>query len=381
MKGFKFKTSLIIVFGALFLMITCKDQDDTFKQFVVEGGIRYLGAVSGAKSYIGYERIKVIFSIADPETSKVGIYWNDYADSLMINVYAGQLVEEIIPLNEGTYNLYFKSFDSKGNSSNPIELLSQSVGSTFINSLSHRLMSSKTTTGKNDLRIEWSNADSGMGARFTDVIYTAVDGSEKRIRVENSTDVTEIDDYKQGTAFRRTTFYNIDNEWLDSIIPGWRIENTLVIDKSIGAVIDFSSENGDNTASKIYDGNVQNTWETSTNYPEFVTIDLGLEIPVVGVSITPATQYTNGRADPRAPTRVRFESSLDNETWENLGEFTYDNSLYAGGRYFDLPLASARYFRFTGIECTSAPVFSSGIGGPGTTKMLLSELSVYFKLD
>ena len=380
MKSFIFKTSVILMIAALFTMTTCKDQDETFKKYTVEGGIRYLGAVSGAKAIIGMERIKVMFSVADPETTLVGVYWDDYTDSVMIDVHAGQLVEEIIPMKEGSYALFIKSFDSKGNSSNPLELAAQSVGNTFINSLSHRSITSKTTTGNNDLHIEWTNAESGLGARFTDIIYTSVNGSEKRIRVENAEDVTEINDYKQGTTFRRTTFYSIDNEWLDSITPGWRVENTLIVSKSIGSVIDYSSQNGDNVASRFYDNNTQNTWETNSSYPEFATIDLGLELPLVGASIYPATQFTNGRADPRAPTRVRFEASLDNDTWVNLGEYSYDNSLYRGDRYFDLPLTTARYLRFTGIECTSAPVYSAGIGGPGTNKMMLSEMSVYFQL-
>ena len=381
MKNFIFKTPAILIIAALFAMTTCKEQDETFKKYTVEGGIRYLGAVSGAKAHVGLERIKLVFSVADPETTKVGVYWNDYTDSVMINVNAGQLVEEIIPLSEGSYALFIKSYDSMGNSSNPLELPAQSVGSTFISSLPQRGMTSRTTTGNNDMHIEWTNAASGMGARFTDIIYTSVSGNEKRIRVENATDETNIDDYKFGTSFRMNTFYSIDNEWLDSITPGWRNVNTLIVGKSIGSVIAFSSQSDANTASRFYDGSTQNTWETTANYPEFATIDLGLEVPVVNVSIIPATQFTNGRADPRAPTRVRFEASLDNETWVNLGEFTYDNSIYGGSRNFELPLTNARYIRFTGLECTSSPIYGGGIGGPGNTKMMLSEMHVYFQLN
>jgi hypothetical protein len=381
MKNFIYKTSVIMMIAACLMTVSCKDQDHTFREFVVEGGIRYLGAVSSAKALIGFERIEVQFSVADPETSKVGIYWNDYADSLMVNVEAGQFVKQIIPFSEATYALFIKSFDSKGNSSNPIELSARSVGNNFINTLSHRMISSKTTTGGNDLYIEWSNAESSLGARFTDLIYTTVNGTEKRIRIDNSTGSTTLTDYKARTAFRRTTYYSIDNEWLDSITPGWHIENTIVIDKSIGSVIDYSSQNGDNAASRFYDNNYQNTWETSENYPGFATIDLGTEVPVVGINITPATQYTNGRADPRAPTLVRFESSLDNEHWVDFGEFPYDNSIYSGSRNFSIPLTNARYIRFTGIECATSPIYGGGIGGPGNTKMLLSELSVSFQLN
>jgi len=371
---------IIVALLTTMMIFSCKDQDETFKQYVVEGGISYLGAVSGAKVRIGKERLEVSFSVADPATSKVGIFWNDYQDSLMINVSPGEQVKQIIELSEGTYTLNVKSYDSKGNSSNPVELAGRTVGDTYINSLSYRGIDSKITKGGNDLIIDWSVAEVGLGARLTDLIYTSTNGTEKRILVNNEDDITEISDYKQGTPFRRTTYYSVDNLWLDTIIPGWQTDTTLVIDKSIGSVIDFSSENGDNKAAKFYDGNMQNTWETSNNYPEYAVIDMGIEIPVVGIGVLAATQYTNGRADPRAPTKVLFEASLDNETWVNLGEYDYNNSLYAGQRYFIVPETKARYVRFTGLECTSAPYYSGGIGGPNTTKMFLSELSIYFKL-
>ena len=380
MKRFIFKTLAMMLVAALFMTTSCKEQDVTFREYVVEGGIRYLGSVAGAKASVGIDRIELSFSVADAETSMVGVFWNDYGDSLMIDVTGGEQVNRIIPLKEGSYTLFLKSYDSKGNSSNPLELSARSVGSNFISTITHRGMS-KLTSGNNDLRLTWSNAETYMGARFTELIYTTVNGNEKRIRIENSSDLTVIDDYKDGTAFRRTTYYSPDNQWLDTIIPGWRIENTITFAKSRGSVIDFSSEDGSNTAALFYDGNTQNTWLTNKGYPEYATIDIGAELPVAGIGITPATQFTNGLADPRAPTRVRIEASRDNENWVNLGEYSYDNSLYTTDtRNFEVPLTNARYIRFTGLECTFAPVFGSGIGGPGTNKMALSELSVYIQL-
>jgi hypothetical protein len=108
---------------------------------------------------------------------------------------------------------------------------------------------------------------------------------------------------------------------------------------------------------------------------------LGKEVPVVSFTLVPSIKYTNGRADPRAPTKVRFEVSTDNEAWTNIGEYNYDNGLYYYERIFDVEPVNARYVRFTGVECTEAPSYNTGIGGANTVKMVLAELDVNFQLE
>ncbi|MDR1524198.1 MAG: discoidin domain-containing protein [Tannerella sp.] len=361
------------------VLSSCKDQDVMFKQYVVEGGIPYLGTVSGAKIRIGINRLELSFSVADPATTKVGVYWNDYGDSVIIAVNPGELVKKIIDLPEGQYSLFIKSYDARGNSSNPYELVTQTVGEKYIASLAHRGISKKTTSFNSDLYIDWEAP--GSGTRFTDVIYTSTDGSEKRIRVENGSNETKIDDYKQGTAFKRTTYYSPDNLWLDTLST-MRTESDLTVDKKIGRVIAYSTQTSGDEASKFYDGDINTVWQTNGNYPEYATVDLGREVPVISFVIVPSKKYTGGQADPRAPTKVRFEVSSDNNTWTTVGEYDYDNGLYYDNeRSFKLDQpVNVRYVRFTGVECTDAPIYNAGIGGPNTVKMLLAELNVNFQL-
>jgi hypothetical protein len=376
--------STISGFVAIAVMMSvfssCKDQDVMFRQYTVKGGISYLGAVSGARSRIGINRLELSFSVADPVTTKVGVYWNDYGDSVMIDVEPGELVKKIIELPEGPYSLFIISYDARGNSSNPYELITQTVGDRYITSLAHRGIRKKTTSFNSDLYIEWEIADSGNGARFTDLVYTSTDGTEKRIRIENGVDNTKIDDYLQGSVFKRITYYSPDNLWLDSITPGIRTENSLTVDKKIGKVIAYSTETAGDEASKFYDDDQNTVWQTNNRYPEYATIDLGREVAVTSFSIVPSIKYTDGRADPRAPTKIRFEVSTDNNTWINVGEYEYDNGIYYYERFFEVEPVNARYVRFTGVECTYAPSYGGGIGGPNTVKMALAELNVNFKL-
>jgi hypothetical protein len=382
----KIQSGLPTVYGIVAIAVmtavisSCKDQDVMFKQYVVEGGISYLGAVSGAKAAIGINRLELSFSIADPATTKVGVYWNDYEDSVMIDVESGELVKKIIDLPEGQYSLFIKSYDARGNTSNPFELITRTVGEKYISALAHRTIRKKTTSFNSDLYIEWENADAANGARFTDLVYTSTDGAEKRIRIENGVDNTKIDDYQQGSVFKRITYYSLDNLWLDTITPGIRTENSLTMDKKIGTVVAYSTQTAGDEASKFYDDDNITVWQTDGQYPEYVAIDLGREVPVVSFTLVPSIKYTNGRADPRAPTKVRFEVSADGDEWINIGEYDYDNRLHNYNRIFEVEPVTARYVRFTGVECTSAPLYSSTIGGPNTVKMVLAELNVDVQL-
>lgn len=365
----------------ILILFSCKDQDEIFKEHVVEGGITYLGSISSLKAKIGFNRLEVNFKVIDATTTKVGIYWNDYQDSVMVNIGKEKTIRQIIELPEGEYSLFVKSFDQFRNSSNPVELITRTIGESYMTGISHRAMKSRTTSFNNDLTIEWQNADPINGARFTELIYTDINSKEKRIRVENGDVTTFIDDYKQGTIFKRITYYSPDNQWLDTITPHVVTESTLMIDKSLGSVIEYSTQNSSYPASNFYNGNLADTWFTNNNYPEYIVIDLGMEIPVSSFSIWPSYQMTGAVADPRAPTHIKFEGSLDKIEWINLGEFNYDNSLFFHERIFEIPVTNARYIRFTGIECKDAPIFNSGIGGSGNKLLSLAELDVFFKLE
>ncbi|MDR1155027.1 MAG: discoidin domain-containing protein [Bacteroidales bacterium] len=367
-----------VVLACIMPVPSCKEQDAMFKQYAVEGGIPYLGAVSGAKARIGVNRLEVSFSVTDPATAKVGIYWNEYEDSVMIAVEPGEQVRKMIDLPEGPYSLFIKSYDAQGNASNPFELITRTVGAKYLATLAHRSFKKKTTGFNSDLRIEWETA--AGDARFTDLVYTATDGTEKSLRIGNGVSETQIDDYKQGTVFRRTTYYSPDNLWLDSITPAPRTENELTVDKRLGRVIAYSTQTGGEEAAKFYDDDANTVWQTGNSYPEYITIDLGVEVPVTGFSVVPSIKHTDGKADPRAPTTVRFEVSTDNDAWTSLGAYNYDNGTYFYERLFEVEQTSARYVRFTGVECTGAPLYGNGIGGPNTVKMVLAELNVNFKL-
>jgi len=373
--------TIIVVLIVLLSLFSCKDQDVMFKEYVVEGGRTYLGNVSGLSARIGYNRLEISFNIVDPKTTKVGIYWNDYQDSLMVETGSSRTLTRIIDLPESHYSLFVISYDKDGNRSNAAELITRTVGDQYYAALSNRGLSA-TSTFNNDLTIDWHTPDAFNGSRLVDLTYTTTANTLKTIRVENDVSKTILADYKQGTSLSRITYFSPDNQWLDTIITPVGIVDILKVDNKIGTVIDYSTQSGSYRASNFYNGLTNDTWLTTGNYPQYATIDIGVEAPISRIDITPSGQLTNNFSDPRAPTLIRLEYSLNNDEWFAIGEFDYDNSLSSGNRSYKIePVVYARYVRFTGVECLSSPIYRPGIGGPGNRLMSLSEISFYSPLN
>ena len=63
----------------------CKEIDDSFKDFVVPGGIVYPQKVVNPMVNSGYQRIKISWLRgADPSVTKARIFWNNYNDSIEV---------------------------------------------------------------------------------------------------------------------------------------------------------------------------------------------------------------------------------------------------------------------------------------------------------
>jgi hypothetical protein len=141
-------------------------------------------------------------------------------------------------------------------------------------------------------------------------------------------------------------------------------------EKTRWSVVDFSSNHGgDNVVAHAIDGNYQNRWHSQDDpRPHFITIDMSETLTIVRFGIWPSVfDRPAGEADPRMPSKIRYEVSNDNVNWTSVGEFPYDNSITnLEGRFFDITPVVARYFRLTSVEWTEAP-------------MVLGELDVYVR--
>ncbi|MCQ0112891.1 F5/8 type C domain-containing protein [Zhouia amylolytica] len=140
-------------------------------------------------------------------------------------------------------------------------------------------------------------------------------------------------------------------------------------DKSNWEIVDFSSQEAggegpvNGYATAAIDGDVNTFWHSawstgSPSYPHWITADMK-EVKVVSRVVL----FTRNN-DSRGMTKFTIEGSLDNTTWEMIGEFDFDNTDFSGQSYRLSSNPEMRYIRMTAIE------------GPNNFTFL-AELDVY----
>ncbi|WP_200975991.1 discoidin domain-containing protein [Echinicola sp. 20G] len=128
-----------------------------------------------------------------------------------------------------------------------------------------------------------------------------------------------------------------------------------IFDKSDWEIVDFSSEEavGEGSANGqaifVLDGDVSTFWHSqwygaSPAFPHHFTIDMK-EVKVVS-RVELFRRQNNGTG----MTKFRIEGSLDNESWEVLGEFDFDNQTNDGQRYRLPSNPEIRYIKMVATE-------------------------------
>lgn len=358
----------------MIFFIGCKDQDELYRQYVTTGGIVYPSKAENATTKPGIDKVYIYWMNTTNTVTKAGIWWNNYNDSLMVNIPAGtDTVSVSVDVPEGIYSFFIKTFDKDNNVSIPVEVIGRSIGDKYLSGFHNRSVTGYRTKGLNSLIIEWDLPDYSRGVLYSEIVYMSMDNTEKTFRVLADENTTEISDYKAGTTFKYSTIYQPDPEEELTVSTVYKsIANAyLLLDKSIGKVIDKSSTHPDPTCHEkgIYDGDREKSRWRSANgkYPHFVTVDLGAETIIERLVIWPS--FYDGYPDRRMPSLLRWETSLDNTTWTSIGEYEYiydPTETNWNAREYFVPPTNARYIKLTGLDDPS-----------GTGVMIFGELDVY----
>lgn len=368
MKSIHWYSTILSLFICL---IGCKKMDSTYKQYIVPGGLPYTGKVTNAKAYAGKNRIKIAWPKSkDPNVVKAKIFWNNYADSIEVDVPSNlDTISVIIDnLPEKSYTFNVLTYDGKGIPSIPVELLSGSYGEKYQEQLLNRPVNSLIIDVDGKITIDWGNADISSGAVFSELKYvnTAGNPATKRFSVKEPKSL--LTDLKSGTRFEYRTEFRPDTLYsIDSFFTNYAESHELTISKASWKVIDFSSEhdNGSNAVKNFIDGTDGTRWHSRADgrgYPHFATIDMGVERTITQFGIW-RTTFENG-GDNRAPNKIQFFTSTDNTTWADQGVFDF-NRLINGEQIILLPLKPrARYFKFVAVS------------GP-ENNMVIGEISAY----
>ncbi len=356
-----------IMITGLFLVniMACKEMDSTYKDLIVPGGIVYPGKAASPQVYPGHNRVKISwFRGSDPSVVKARIFWNNYTDSVEVDVPTGKDTISCIleDLPENTYSFFIRTYDKAGNISIPVEVLGTVYGEQYQASILNRSIE-LCSISETAVTVEWGAADT-TSVYATEVKYTDNAGEEKVLYTPGNESVLTIPDMKKGTTFRYRTIYVPDYVSIDTFYTSFTENTKYFLDKSNWRVIAFSSQHNSTEANRvtnIIDGKPGTRWHTNAStsyYPHFVTVDMGFEWIITGFEIF------RMKDDDRACDTFQLFTSTDNATWVDLGVFDF-NRLINDGQFYEIQShPQARYFKFVGLT------------GP-QKYMVMGEISAY----
>lgn len=325
--------TIIHLFTGLFITIAivgCKKMDSTYEQFIVPGSVTYVGKAAKAVAQSGNQRVKISWPRgSDPNVVKARIYWDNFADSVEIDIPANvdTVSHTFENLQEKTYSFVIRTFDNKGNKSIPVELISRSYGVNYAEGLQNRSVLSSEMDNLGVLRINWARADISSGAFETEVKYASLLGPEKIVKIKSKDSVTAITDYKPGTPAKFSTKFLPDSLAIDTF---YSTSQTLNIAAKFAKTTWTATANSAEPSAQLpnggpaqltIDNRTDTYWHTNHtnaqgNYPYWLAYDFKTSLTVTRVELT-----SRGRFFGEDFTEFMLQGSDDGSNWSNYGVF------------------------------------------------------------
>ncbi len=220
------KRNILLFLGCCIATIACTPMD-AYRDFVPNGEITYTGKVDSIKTFSGNGRVVIQGLLtSDPRIVQVGALWNDYRDTLMLDVVRSENVDtilfEIDNLEENTWNFILKTYDEEGNTSVPVYAIAQAYGARYISTLSNRYLSTPIYEG-GVLTAEWAEADYLSNLLGTEFVYVNAENEEVLLWKDPSANdkLIEISDYKVGTTIKYRSLYIPDETCVDTFYTAY----------------------------------------------------------------------------------------------------------------------------------------------------------------
>ncbi|QEM11710.1 DUF4998 domain-containing protein [Mucilaginibacter rubeus] len=358
-----------------------KDHAKDYKKFLGDHEVVYTGAAQGAIVQSGNLRLGLKWKASsDPSIVKYVVYYNNNADSVVVNTDSktDSVSTVINNLAEYTYSFTIYSFDAKGNKSIPYEVNNAKVyGPIYTATLLNRGYDATTPytfTDDGYLKLNFITPDTiNVG---TTISYTDKNGeSVQKVLSGDSTSIT-IKDYRIGTPITYNSSYIPVRNALDvfkaqknDVFP--TINSIIQCDKSLFKESPLPNDMG------LYSGDtkVSNLWNGSTTpqaypnifhsddhdyLPRTITFDMGrvykhlTSIEEIGrnccnnpddFEVWGITDITNA-ATTKASNDPGWTAEAISKGWKLLKEVKRNDDGAAPFKVdFDANVAPARYIR------------------------------------
>ena len=365
LKQLHMRTKIFIGVIALLVVAACKKMDDNYKQYIIPGGIVYPGKPIQAKFHPGKYRAMVSWKRGtDPKITKARIYWNNFTDSVEVQIAPKQdSVSHIFTnLQENIYSYTIRTMDENGNKSVPVELTGSVFGDRYQASLLNRAIASAIIGEDDKLTIIWGAADTTNGARTTEVRYTTVDGQTATASFSAKKDTSYITGVQGSNGFEYRTVFTPDTLAVDTFytayqqMPGSFMQIAPTTWTATADTYELTGQQPNGAPSKVLDGDIGTYWHTNhskspvTGYPHWLAFNMNRRVKVDRVVLASRSDYV--REDF---TDFIVQGSDDGTTWQNYGNFTLAE--IAGPQTFTLTGAPVmRYLRIWQVRnATGSP--------------------------
>lgn len=289
------KSYLLLVLFALFAVISCEKMEDMHYKYIENGEIRYSTKLDSVETFAGNGRVLITGILQNPfSVNKIGIYYNEYNDSLSFPVtteadttFLSLLIEN---LEEKSYSFYIYTEDNEGNRSVKVTAFSSSYGERYQQGLLTRALNNISIQG-DTLTINWLPADEKE--RGTEFIYTDTLGQEVALSVDPDSSSTILTDFSQGFDYR--TLYVPEQTALDTFPSDWA-EKKISVWHSAGTINDPFDGPRDLNQNKVLEKKTDNIYEavyadySSDGYRMRLEINEDNTVNIIALGSTPVTE-------------------------------------------------------------------------------------------
>lgn len=369
-KIFRHPIVSCLLFIVPFFYVSCQKMDDSYRKFVVPGGITYPGKATSPVAHSGKNRVLITWLRGtDPTVVKANVFWNNYSDSIAVDVpQTGDTISVVIDdLPEQQYAFEIVTYNDKGDKSVPQEVLGSSFGDTYQTGLLNRYITQAINYGYDTAWIKWGSVDLASGNIATEISYIDTSGREKVKRFPISDTLSFISGINS-TEIKYRTVYLPDSTSIDTFYTAYDAYQILTkIDKKNMTITADSYEptaqlpNG--APEKAIDDDPNTFWHTDHTgvqppYPHWLAIDMKQTVSLALVQLT--SRPNSIAADF---TDFIIQGSQDGQNWSDYGTFKLPDAAGPQDFYLENP-PKIRYVR---IYMTKGPNYYSH----------LAELSLY----
>ncbi len=372
MKNCKRVYSPLFVFVLLSILISCEDMMDVHKEYIKGGEIIYAPKPDSVTFLPGKERILFRYWLYNsPNVTTVDIFWNSYADSMIIPVSPGtgldssDVILEDMP--EKSYTFYVKTIDKYGHSSLTVSDFGTSYGDSYQESLSQRKVKSATMSGTDGI-IDWYSAAEDLVEVQVRYKSTTSDDSVVVVMPAEKGEII-CPNAEGGCSFDFRSLYIPEEAAIDTFALEWEhseesFPSKYEYDRSEWEVVDYSDQQADDGGgiTTLFDGDYYDTyWHSSYSdgpapLPHWVIIDLKSAKEICQIDT-----WRPGNTDANT---VQYWTSDDSDpdasSWGKIGEgvFSSDedlltislNSVVTTKRYLKLVLTDSNRVTYTSIS-------------------------------